>query len=67
MKKHKANFEACQVFQNNSLNGDISERGEARGVASERIKAVVRRFFEDTSYPFKKERGKGSRALRVIK
>lgn len=65
MKNHKANFEACQVFQNNSLNRDISERGEARGVASERIKAVVRRFFEDTSFPFKKERGKGSRALQV--
>ena len=67
MKNHKANFEACQVFQNNSLHKDISERGEARGVASERIKAVFRRFFEDTSFPFKKERGKGSRALRVIK
>ena len=67
MKKHKANFEACQVFPINPSRRDISERGEARGVASERIKAAVRRFLEDTSYPFKKERGKGSRALRVIK
>lgn len=67
MKKHKAIFEACQVFRNNSLHGDISERGEARGVASERIKAFVRKCLEDTSFPFKKEKGKGSRALRVIK
>lgn len=65
-EKSKANIEACQVFQINPPTNDISERGGMRDGASERIKATVRRFLEDTSYPFKKSRGKGSRALRVI-
>ncbi len=67
MKKHKANFEACQVFRNKSLHENISERVGARGGESERIKAALREIFEDTPYPFKKERGKSSRALQVIK